>query len=91
MPYIVNRMRKPTRSQNSHTTPNSQTMTGAAAFGVTARDRGHDRIGDAAEEAPDVIRRIRIDDQPEHGAAEQRVHQRRQNEIRQVEVPVGED
>jgi len=36
MPYIVNRIRKPTRSQNSHTTPNSQTMTGAAAFGVTA-------------------------------------------------------
>ena len=31
----MNRMRKPTRSQNSHTTPNSQTMTGAAAFGVT--------------------------------------------------------
>ena len=25
----------------------------------------------------------------EQGAAEQRVHQRRQNEVRQVEVPVG--
>ena len=36
MPYIVNRMRSPTRSQNSHTTPNSQMTTGAAAFGVTA-------------------------------------------------------
>ena len=87
----MNRMRKPTRSQNSHTTPNSQMTTGAAALGVTARDRGDDRVGDAAEEAPDVIRRIRLDDQPEQGAAEQRVHQRRQNEIRQVEVPVGEN
>ena len=27
---------KPTRSQNSHTNPNSQITTGAAAFGVTA-------------------------------------------------------
>ena len=34
-PNTRKRLRINTRSQNSHTTPNSHTMTGAAAFGVT--------------------------------------------------------
>ena len=78
-----------TRSQNSQTKPNSQSTTGAAAFGVTSATTRNDRIGDAAEEPPDVVRRIRLDEQAEQRAAEQRVHQRRQNEVRQVIVPIG--
>ena len=45
-----------TRSQNSQTTPNSHSTTGAAAFGVTSADDRDDGIGEAAEEAPDVVR-----------------------------------
>jgi hypothetical protein len=57
------------------------------------RDVGHcgnNRIGNAAKEAPDVVGGIRLYDQREQDAAKQRVHQRRQNEIRQMEIPKGE-
>ena len=89
-PKSRNTYSRPTRSQNSQTTPNSQTTTGAAAFGVTGAISAT-RIGDAAEEPPDVVRGIRHHDQPEQRAAEQRVHQRRQNEVRQMEVPIGQE
>ena len=42
----MNTMSRPTRSQNSHTKPNSQTTTGAAAFGVTSAIGRYERIGD---------------------------------------------
>src|SRR6266536_1928212 len=60
---------------------------GSRRLGSDERDDGNERVRDAAEEPPDVVRGIRLDDQPEQRAAEQRVHQCRQHEIRQLEIP----
>src|SRR5262245_21055398 len=58
------------------------------------RNRRNERdewIGYPAEEAPDVVGGIGLDEQAEQHAAQQRVHQCRQQEVRQVIVPVAED
>ena len=64
--------------------------TAAVAFGRDKRDGRDNGIGDAAEEAPDVVGESGSTRQAQHHPPEQRVHQHRQKKFGHVVVPEGQ-
>src|SRR5262245_31164007 len=55
------------------------------------RDDGKGRVRNTAEEAPDVVGRVRFQEQAQRHAAEHGIHHHRQSVIRHEVVPVGEE
>ena len=80
-----------TRNQNSQTKPNNHKTTGAVALGVIGDKDRHNRIGDAAEEAPDVVVRIGIEEQVNSTRPSSVYISAARTKVRQMEIPEIED